>query len=188
MKEKILRAVVEEIQMSGMRFTVDDITKRMGISKKTIYEHFASKEEIIQTIIDDILVETDQKTNEIMANQLLTFIEKIKQLMVVLPEYYQIYDRPVLEGMKRYYPDQWQKINDSLEEDWLEIEELVNAAMKHGEVIDTYSIVIIMKVLREAVDTTYDQNFFFKNNITVNQALTEIVDLVLYGMIPEDKR
>ncbi|QDP39095.1 TetR/AcrR family transcriptional regulator [Radiobacillus deserti] len=188
MKEKILRAVVEEIQESGMRFTVDDVTKRLGISKKTIYEHFVSKEEIIQTVIDQVLVETDQKTNEIMDNLSLTFIEKIKQLMVVLPEYYQIYDRPVLEGLKRYYPEQWQKINDSVEEDWLDIEELLKEAMNHGEVVQTYSVVIIMRLLREAFDTTFDQSFFYKNNITVNQALTEIVDLVLYGMIPDNKR
>lgn len=183
-----MRAVVEEIQMSGMRFTVDNITERMGISKKTIYEHFSSKEEIIQTIVERILKETDEKTNNIIADQTLTLIEKVKNLMLVLPEYYQIYDRPVLEGMKRYYPDLWQNINDSLQEDWEELEQIIEEGIKQGEVESNYSTVVIMKVLIEAFNTTFDQGFFYQNNITVNEALTQIVDILLYGIIPEDKR
>ncbi|MRG85238.1 TetR/AcrR family transcriptional regulator [Salinibacillus xinjiangensis] len=188
MKERILKAVVEEIQESGMRFTVDDITHRMGISKKTIYEHFASKEEIIKTIVERMLEESDQKTNQIFTDQSLSFVEKIKNLMLVLPEYYQIYDRPVLDGMKRYYPNLWQKINDSLQEDWNDLEQLIEEGIQKGEIVSHYSMIIIMKVLKETFNTTFDQSFFYKNNITVREALSQIVDLLLYGMIPENKR
>ncbi|QTM98070.1 TetR family transcriptional regulator [Sediminibacillus dalangtanensis] len=188
MKERIIKQVVEEIQQSGMRFTVDDITNQLGISKKTIYEHFSSKEEIIETIVDNILEETDQKTNQLMADDSISFIDKIKQLMQVLPEYHQIYDRPILDEMKRYYPDQWVKMEDALEEDWDDLQKLIEQGIETGEIVSNYSIPVIMKVLIEAINTTLDQHFFNKNNITVAEALSQIVDILLYGLVPENKR
>jgi AcrR family transcriptional regulator len=188
MKERILKAVVEEIQEKGMRFTIDDVTQRLGISKKTVYEHFSTKEEIIKTIVSRILEEADQKTNEIIADDSLSFIDKIKALMQVLPEYYQIYNRPVLDEMKRYYPEQWVHIETSLEEDWDDIRVLIEEGIKTEEVVTSYSITVIMKVLKEAINTTLDQTFFYKNNITVTEALSQTVDILLYGIIPEDKR
>ncbi|SDK29940.1 TetR/AcrR family transcriptional regulator [Sediminibacillus albus] len=188
MKDRITRQVVEEIQRNGMRFTVDDITNQLGISKKTIYEHFSSKEEIIETIVDKMLAETDQKTNELMADDSLSFIVKIKQLMQVLPEYYQIYDRPILDEMKRFYPDQWVKIEASLDEDWDELQALIESGIQTGEIVSGYSVAVIMKVLIEAINTTMDQHFFNKNNITVAEALSQIVDILLYGLVPENKR
>ncbi len=187
-KERIIKQVVEEIQQSGMRFTVDDITNQLGISKKTVYEHFSSKEEIIETIVDNILEETDQKTNQLMADDSISFIDKIKQLMQVLPEYHQIYDRPILDEMKRYYPDQWVKMEDALEEDWDDLQKLIEQGMETGEIVSNYSIPVIMKVLIEAINTTLDQHFFNKNNITVAEALSQIVDILLYGLVPENKR
>ncbi|MDC3413160.1 TetR/AcrR family transcriptional regulator [Terrihalobacillus insolitus] len=188
MKERILKAVVEEIQEKGMRFTIDDVTHRLGISKKTVYEHFDSKEQIIKTIVEQILDEADQKTNDIIADDELSFIVKMKELMQVLPEYYQIYNRPVLDEMKRYYPDQWVQIETSLEEDWADIRLLIEEGIKTGEVVTGYSITVIMKVLIEAINTTLDQTFFYKNNITVREALSQTVDILLYGIIPDDKR
>ncbi|WP_110943279.1 TetR/AcrR family transcriptional regulator [Virgibacillus senegalensis] len=188
MKERIIKQVVEEIQKSGMRFTVDDITNQLGISKKTVYEHFSSKEEIVQTIVDNILEETDQKTNQLLADDAIPFIDKIKQLMQVLPEYHQIYDRPVLDEMKRYYPDLWVKIDEALQEDWEDLQQLIEQGMETGEISSDYSVSVIMKVLVEAINTTLDQHFFNKNNITVAEALSQIVDILLYGLIPENKR
>ena len=37
MREKIIDATVEEFKQNGLKFTMNDLAKRLGISKKTIY-------------------------------------------------------------------------------------------------------------------------------------------------------
>ncbi|MGZ3753046.1 MAG: TetR/AcrR family transcriptional regulator, partial [Mucilaginibacter sp.] len=45
---KILSVSVELFSQYGFKaITMDDIARRAGISKKTLYQHFANKEEVV---------------------------------------------------------------------------------------------------------------------------------------------
>ncbi len=43
---EIMEAVVELFNQKGMKFTMDDISKKLHISKKTIYKEFEDKDEL----------------------------------------------------------------------------------------------------------------------------------------------
>lgn len=45
MKQRILDAAVAEIELHGSSFRMDDLAKRLNISKRTLYENFHSKNE-----------------------------------------------------------------------------------------------------------------------------------------------
>ena len=45
--DKILNAAVELFRQYGFKtITMDDIARRSGVSKKTLYQHFANKNEV----------------------------------------------------------------------------------------------------------------------------------------------
>lgn len=50
MEDSILLAAAEEIEQSGPDFTMDNLAKRLKISKRTIYEKYRSKNEIVSGI------------------------------------------------------------------------------------------------------------------------------------------
>ena len=52
MKEKIIDAAIEEFTRNGLKFTMSDLAKRLGISKKTIYTFFDSKQSVLIAIAD----------------------------------------------------------------------------------------------------------------------------------------
>lgn len=55
----ILRAAVEEFSAHGFEAaSVDDITARAGVSKRTVYNHFGSKDELFDTIVIELLAQT----------------------------------------------------------------------------------------------------------------------------------
>ena len=68
MKTRIINAFIEETRNNGIKFTMDDLAKRLGISKRTLYEHFSSKVDILDSIIDMTLVEFDEQTRRIIDN------------------------------------------------------------------------------------------------------------------------
>ena len=47
MREQILQASLDELRMHGPNFHMDDLARRLRISKRTLYEHFSSKQEMI---------------------------------------------------------------------------------------------------------------------------------------------
>ena len=44
MFEEIVKAAIAEFDENGIRFTMDDLSKRMRISKRTLYSHIETKE------------------------------------------------------------------------------------------------------------------------------------------------
>jgi len=54
LRENILESTLQIFNQKGLKFTMDDIAKEMGISKKTIYTVFKDKEELFLAVGDYI--------------------------------------------------------------------------------------------------------------------------------------
>ncbi|MCS7461971.1 TetR/AcrR family transcriptional regulator [Paenibacillus doosanensis] len=186
MKDRIMRAFIEEIHDKGIKFTMDDLARRLGISKRTLYEHFSSKAELLEAIIAQTLEEADEKTEKIVSDPGLSLMDKIKGVMTVLPNHYELYDLRILEQMKRYYPEQWVKIDSALKDDWNMLRDLIEQGMQEGLIIKQ-NLSLVMKLIVDATNATLDQRFFMKNNITVTEALASIVEVLLFGLVPRDQ-
>lgn len=186
-KDRIMKGFIEEIRDKGMKFSMDDLAKRLGISKRTLYEHFSSKVEILETIIQQSFEEGDEKTEQILADDSLSLIDKIKGVMMVLPTHYEFYDLRILEQMKRYYPEQYAHVEASLSEDWQTLRVLIEQGIREGQIVNM-NVTLMMKVIVDALNSTLDQRFYMKNQITVSEALSAIVDVLLFGLVPTDKR
>jgi AcrR family transcriptional regulator len=182
-----MSAFIEEIYDKGMKFSMDDLARRLGISKRTLYEHFSSKVEILETIIQQSFQEGDEKTQRILDDDSLSLIEKIKGVMLVLPTHYEFYDLRILEQMKRYYPEQWAIVDSALSDDWQTLRKLIEQGIQDGLIVNM-NVTLLMKLIVDAVNSTLDQRFYMKNQITVSQALSAIVDVLLFGLVPVDKR
>lgn len=176
-----MQAFIEEIHHKGMKFTMDDLAKRLGISKRTLYEHFSSKVEILDTIITQTLQDFDQKTEAIVNNENLSLVDKIKRVITVIPEYNDFYDLCIIEQMKRYYPAQWEQLNVALNQ-WDSLRELIKQGIEEGIIVNR-NLDLMMKVIIDAVNSTLDRSFFLENRLTVSDALDTIVDMLLHGFL-----
>lgn len=186
MRERIMKAFIEELQDKGIKFTMDDLARRLGISKRTLYEHFSSKAELLDTIIEQTMHESDAKTEEIMKNDTLSLLDKLKAVMTVLPNHFELYDNRILEQMKRVYPEQWSKIDKALRDDWEMLRILLEQGMEEG-IILRHNAAFIVKVITDAFNSTLDQRFFAKQNISLPDALKSIADIMLYGLVARDQ-
>lgn len=46
----VLRVALEELNQCGPAFHMDDLARRLHISKRTLYENFSSKQEIVKML------------------------------------------------------------------------------------------------------------------------------------------
>jgi AcrR family transcriptional regulator len=189
LKERILLAAITELKSNGIRFTMDNVAKRIGISKRTLYQYFPSKALIIEAIVDITLMQLEQETNEIIEHEQLSIIDKIKGVISLLPSHYQIYDLRILEDMERYYPEQWAKVDAELKDDWKALERLFIKGIEKGEIVSDYPLPIIMKLLTDTTKGVLkDQSFCINNKIDVSEALAHIGDMLLHGLIVKNKK
>jgi TetR/AcrR family transcriptional regulator, mexJK operon transcriptional repressor len=53
-RERVLRAATNSFLARGYGSSVDDIARRAGVAKQTVYQHFASKDELFKAVAGDL--------------------------------------------------------------------------------------------------------------------------------------
>lgn len=100
------------LQYGFTKVTVGEIASKLGISKKTIYKHFKSKDEIVNTLLVDTMNSMDAQCKSILNRQDLPFVDKLREMMKNIAIQYSAMHRPLMEDLQRNAPHIWRKIAD----------------------------------------------------------------------------
>jgi TetR/AcrR family transcriptional repressor of mexJK operon len=77
-RERVLRAATSSFLAHGYGSSVDDIARRAGVAKQTVYQHFANKDELFKAVAGDlakrVLIKLEGgPENETLRSSLLRF-------------------------------------------------------------------------------------------------------------------
>jgi len=102
--DRILNAAIELFRQYGFKtITMDDIARRAGISKKTLYQHFANKDEVVQESVQHFHCHTLEAccgANQTAANA----IDGMIQTMTLLDEMFSKINPMAMLELQRYFP------------------------------------------------------------------------------------
>ena len=181
MKEKILFAAAAELNTRGIRFTVDSVAARLGISKKTIYRYYASKEELITRIIEEALADVAVRRNEAMAEP-GNFVAKLTALITSEPKIFGRINYWVLDDIKRYLPAEWERITCFRQKLARDVARILEEGIQSGDIRPVNTAVAAQLLLR-ACDDYLDYRFLEANNLTFGDALQALNDIFQYGVL-----
>ena len=105
------RALFEE---KGIRRTsMSEIAKKIGVAKGLIYYYFASKEQLVREVIEELVKDIDEKLDEIIQGKGNFFA----RLRAVLDYYFNsIAEHPTLQEMSPVHPDMFVLLKERLYE------------------------------------------------------------------------
>jgi AcrR family transcriptional regulator len=83
---------------------MDDLATELGISKKTLYVQFQSKEAIIEAVLDAFSVEVRREAEQLLVDQGLSYAEKIRGFALGLMERLAPVTPAVLRDLQRFAP------------------------------------------------------------------------------------
>ena len=70
MKQRVILACRDLVQNRGLHnLTMDKLAAHAGLSKRTIYRHFKSKEEIIEASLELFIAETIEHLDQILVKE-----------------------------------------------------------------------------------------------------------------------
>src|SRR6185437_15739193 len=112
---KILSASVELFRQYGFKtITMDDIARRGGISKKTLYQHFANKSEIVN---ESVLWYKKHMTEnyEVLINGCENAIEAMVRMLAFMDQMYKQINPMAMFEMQRFYPEAYNTFREQLQ-------------------------------------------------------------------------
>lgn len=103
-KKYITETVSKLYRQYGIRsITMDDVAREVGISKKTLYEYFKDKKELIQSVID-LGMELMENKILLLRQKKLNAIEFLFEVNKMITESLKNYNPVIDYDLKKYYP------------------------------------------------------------------------------------
>ncbi|SFU15669.1 DNA-binding transcriptional regulator, AcrR family [Algoriphagus locisalis] len=112
MREKIIEIASEQFSLYGVRtITMEDIARLAGVSKKTIYQEFKDKKELVKEAFSMSLKQDQHRLEEIMDVE-DGVIEHLLHTSKMVRERLATLNPMVLLEIQKYFPEVWEMFTE----------------------------------------------------------------------------
>lgn len=181
-KEKILEATIKVFNRKGLKFTMDDIASELSMSKKTIYTVFRDKESMFFAMVDYCFDKIKESEDEILSDDSLSTVEKIRGVLAVLPSGYKDVDFRQLYTLKDKYPNTYSRVEERLETGWEKTIALINQGIEEGS-IRPVNVNLLKSMLEATIEQFFQRDILIRNQISYAEALEEVVNILVDGIV-----
>lgn len=184
-KIKILKGTEELFLRYGVRsISMDDIARHLSVSKKTLYQHFADKDDLVVHITRNIL-ENNVKECEAIRDGAENPIEELARVTVFLKKTMEEINPTMLFDLQKFHPKAW-----SL---WLEFKN----RFIHEDVVRNLDAGIaggymrpinkdVLAILRvEFVQLAFNQDIFPREKFNLVEVQSQILEHFVMGIVTE---
>lgn len=184
LKTTILEGTLQLFNQKGLKFTMDDIARQLGMSKKTIYTVFREKEELFLAMVDYLFDSIKESEQMVVNDKRLSTVEKIRGVLGVMPESYRDIDFRQLYLLKDKYPKTYRQVEVRLETGWETTIALLEQGMAEG-VVRPVKIPILKMMMEAALEQFFQRDVLIQNNISYQDALQEVVCILVDGILTD---
>ncbi len=163
--------------------TMDEIALQMGVSKKTIYQSFSDKNELVDEVVVDMLESNKNcclvsiTNSENAIHEVLLMMEAMKDMMSSLSPSF-VFD------IQRGHPSSFKKFDDFKSSF---IFEILKANIERGKREGLYrpevNSDVISKFRLNTMMLIYNEEIFPRNQYTVAELQNEMILYYLYGLV-----
>ena len=188
-RKKILKGAESLFMKYGVRsISMDDIARHLSVSKKTLYQHFEDKEDIVTVTSQSHIEMMSQQVEEIRLSS-KNAIDELSKLSMCLKQNVEEINPSLLFDLKKYHPKAWAV--------WLDhknkfIRDSVIRNLKQG-IEEGYfrpeiNMQVIATVRLELVQIPFDEEIFPPSQFNVTEVQLQIFDHFVYGLLTEKGR
>ncbi len=180
MDQKIIDAALEESQIHALRFTMEDLTRRLHVSKSSLYKMVPSKNALIQGIINYKISEFYKRKSKIITSPGTTD-EKLMGLLHIYTDIFGFMGSRIAGDLKSLYPDQWKKWQDFQRNNVETVLELIRQGIEKG-VYNSFRLSFLEEYLTASVAAASDPATLTRSGLSHREAMEELSRLFLYGL------
>lgn len=166
--------------------TMDDISTELSISKKTIYQYFRDKDEIVSQVAENHLLQEKARMEEIRS-EASNAIEQLYNYSACLREMFEGMNPAVLYDLRKYYNTAWQIYLDFKDKVFFHaIADILRQGIKEGYFRKDIDIEVLSILrLEEFQMTTYD-SLFPMEKFDMKHVQMQLFMHFVFGIVTEE--
>ncbi|MFM9027735.1 MAG: helix-turn-helix domain-containing protein [Bacteroidota bacterium] len=183
-EDRILDGARELFFRHGMRsVTMDDIAAHLGISKKTIYQCYTDKDELVHELT---VLELKQQDNDMEAirknahdpiHEILLLLSSLSNMMSKMSPV-------VVYDLQKYHQRSWKRFQEFKERNILQfLDENMKSGIKSGLYRKEIEVKILARLRMEEVELGYNPVVYPPTKFNILQFQIALLDHFLHGIV-----
>lgn len=188
-RENIIGTAEELFLRYGFkRVTMDDIAREMAISKKTIYQYFKDKNEIVCSATERHLRKENEAIEALEAES-ENVIDYLVRLSKQLRRHMSTVNPGAMEDLKKYFPAGWKIFVHYKKEIFLKsMIKILRKGMEEGYFREDMNPEVLGLMRVEQIQLAFDQSLFPRNRFDFADVQIELLRHFIAGIITEKGR
>ena len=185
-KEKILKGAEDLFKKYGVRsISMDDIARHLGVSKKTLYQHFADKDDLVMSISRSHL---DRNFNqcEAIRQESTNPIEELARISIWMKKSMEEINPTMLFDLQKFHLAAWNV--------WLDFKNKflresvirnLDLGIQQGYIRPDVDKEIMAVMRIEFVQLAFNQDIFPRERFNIVEVQSQIFDHFVFGLVTE---
>jgi AcrR family transcriptional regulator len=180
--QEMYMAIIKLIEQQGLKFTMADLARKLHTSKRTIYQRFSSKEQLISAMIDYLFKDLTIRGDKLRSELHLSAYEKIKRYVDQFPTLYPIgcilqYSSEIAQR----YPQQWHKFQDEVDQISQTFYRILINDPQTRELSKTEKKMLLL-MLQKTTRSLLNGRFLMQQQLDFWEAIDAMQELLFHGV------
>ncbi|MTI39952.1 TetR/AcrR family transcriptional regulator [Fulvivirga lutimaris] len=188
-EEKIITGAGELFKKYGIRsVSMDDIARHLSISKKTIYQYYKDKDEIVSLSLKKHLEYEKQEYDQIF-NNTSNAIEELVKVSKCMRQDFKDMKPSLIFDMQKYHPNAW-KVWLSFKNEYIknQVMENLKRGMAEGYFREDLNPDILARLRVELVQLAFDEDVFPADQYNLRDLQLQFFNHFVHGIVTEKGR
>jgi AcrR family transcriptional regulator len=167
---------------------MDDIARHLSVSKKTLYQHFADKDELVYRMSERYLARTS-KNYELIKSTSANSVEELSRISVRMKKDFESMNPSMLFDLQKFHPKAWGLYNQHKTQVISEsVEKNINQGIKDGLFRPDLNATILARIRMAMMESGFNENIFPREQFNFVEVQTQVFELFVYGMCTDKGR
>jgi len=182
-KERILNDALDLFLKAGIKsVTMDDIAKHLGMSKKTIYQFFKDKNELVSELVKKKVQEDEDEMCGII-KQSDNVIEAMLNMMKCSEELLSRINPIIIHDLQKYHSEAWKEFKNFKAGVLVRIlEDLLTKGIAEGYIRPDIDVKILARMRMTQVEMGFNQELFPVAEFSPWKVQTQFLEHFNYGI------
>ena len=189
-RERIMDQATELFLRRGFsRVTTDELAEAVGVSKKTIYLHFRSKDQLLRQAMERKMDRIRAHIQEIGDRPNISSVEKLKAMLGLVGVQFASLSSEPLQDISRKAPQIWRTIEESRSRIFHDnVGAVIQAGIREGAIRKDIDPKLIADILLMIVQHILNPEKLFVLSASAKEVFETVVKITYQGLLSENAR
>ncbi|MGC4022823.1 MAG: TetR/AcrR family transcriptional regulator [Cyclobacteriaceae bacterium] len=185
-KDKILKGAEMLFMKYGIRsISMDDIARHLGVSKKTLYQHFVDKDELV-TMVTESHMASNKKLYESIRKQSENSIDELHKIGMHVRRHIEEQNPSLLFDIQKFHPKAW-SVWTEYKNNYIHssVVRNIKQGIKDGLIRSEINPDIFAQFRLATIQVCCDDQYFPHDKFNMAEVQSQVFEQFVYGLCTE---